>query len=231
MPMSCPPSRLVRLVRLVLLACALVVSAPLSASAQWQRLNKSVWSRVLEHEDGTRTDSKQDINTKVLEEMTFDQNGVRVKRRIFQLDDLARPRTGLLFDGRNNLLARTEYVYDEYDELKEERLFNTKGQILRRLVYGLARDGIQSRPIAFTYDPSRPDASPVRSTTNVDPVMPLDVKKSGGSAIPVAGATSSGGGIPSGSAPPARGDASTESGKGSATGEKKKKGFLWFRRK
>lgn len=200
------------------------VAGPHHAAASWKRVNH-VWSRVIEHEDGTRTESKQDINTKVLEEITFDANKVRIKRRVFQLDDLARPRSGLLFDGQNNLLARTEYVYDEYDELKEERLFNTKGQVLRRLVYGLAKDGIQSKPVAFNYDPERPDAAPTRSTTNVDPVMPLDVKRNPGSGIPIA--SGGGTGIP-GASPPSAPQADPSP---PAEGEKKKKGFLWFRRR
>lgn len=165
------------------LALCLVFLSVLGADASWKRIDQ-VWSRILEHNDGTRTESKQDINTKSLEERTF-KGQVLVKRRLFQLDDLGNPKAGLIFDGKKNLVARIQYYYDEYDELKEERLYNRKGKVIRRLVYGLDKTGLKSKPVAFTYDPNAaPGSQPTRSTEDFDPIMPLGVKTGAGSGIP-----------------------------------------------
>ncbi len=175
-----------------LVLAASLLAVPNLLAGSWTK-SENVWSRIVEHPDGTRTLSKQDIKTNTLEEATYTEGNVLVKRRLFQLDDLGNPRLAMLFDGKSNLLARTEYFYDEYGEIKEEVLFNTKGQLLRRLVYGL-NAGIDERPRAFTYDPNAPDKAPVQ-TEDAEAVMP--------SAL--APGTGGGAGIPSGRALPSSG--------------------------
>ncbi|CAN5211311.1 hypothetical protein BH23VER1_BH23VER1_26340 [soil metagenome] len=172
-----------------------VLALPSLSASSWKKVGNA-WSRIVEHADGTRTFSKQDIRTKTLEEATYSEGDVLIKRRLFQLDDLGNPRLAMLFDGRSNLLARTEYIYDEYGDLKEEVLFNTRGQLLRRLLYGLSA-GIDERPVAFTYDPNNPDGTPVE-TRNAEAVMPSAL-------APGTGAR--GAAIPSGRALPSAGRA------------------------
>jgi len=164
-------------------ALCLLLFPVLAQASGWSRQG-GAWSRIVEHKNGSHTYSKQDITTKTLTEWTKDPAGILTKKRLFSLDKRSRPRLAYLYDGRENLLARTEYLYDEYDELKEERLYNTRGQLLRRLIYGLQNGGIRSVPVAFTYDPENPDAKPVRSTERVEPIMPIDVHGGSGGGIP-----------------------------------------------
>ena len=163
-----------RSVPLIALILALVATTSVS-TAKWER-SSDIWSRVVMHDNGKRTESYQNINTRNLREETYDQNNIVVKKRLFQLDKLGRPVNALVFDGNDNVVGRVQYVYDEYETLKEERLFNVKGQLLRRLFYGLEKGGIQSKPIAFTYDPNNPDAKPMRNDKGAEPIMPLDIK-------------------------------------------------------
>ena len=62
------------------------------------------------------------------------------------------------YDGQNNLLFISEFVYDN-DELIEERVFDSKGKVVRRLLYKVKvvskLDG-RSRPALVSYQNGKP---------------------------------------------------------------------------
>ena len=124
-----------------LLAAACTASCFLAtAQAQVRRPNQEnreegIYSRTIIHPDETRTVSKQDLNNKIREKRTLDKNGILLMRSIFQLNAGGQPINGLVYDGRNRLLYRSEFVYDNASRLQEERVFGADGTPLRRLAY------------------------------------------------------------------------------------------------
>ena len=130
-----------RLAASTLLAAALSASCFLvTAQAQVRRPNQEnreegIYSRTIIHPDETRTVSKQDLNNKIREKRTLDKNGILLMKSIFQLNAGGQPINGLVYDGRNRLLYRSEFVYDNASRLQEERVFGADGTPLRRLAY------------------------------------------------------------------------------------------------
>jgi len=118
---------------------------------------EGVFSRTILHPDtdgkgGTRTEDKRDINSKILEKRTLDNRGVLLMKSLFELNASGNPVNGLVYDGRNNLLYRSEFVYDGADKLREERIFDPSGRPVRRLIYKPDPQTGEMRPAyAHTY--------------------------------------------------------------------------------
>ncbi len=117
--------------------------------------------RTVLHKDGSRTVSTQDLNARELEELTYSQRRVIVQRKRFLLDDQSRAIQGVIFDGGGDLVARVEFGFDGLGRMTEERTYNAKGEVVRRLLYRYNAMGIQSKPIAFTFDTSGAGRAPV----------------------------------------------------------------------
>ena len=56
--------------------------------------------------------SEQDLNNKFREKRTLDKNGILLMKSLFQLNAGGQPINGLVYDGRNRLLYRSEFTYD-----------------------------------------------------------------------------------------------------------------------
>jgi hypothetical protein len=131
-----------------------------TASAQIRRPSSQnddddgIYSRTIIHPDETRTVSKQDINNKIREKQTLDKNGILLMRSIFQLSSSGKPVNGLVYDGRNRLLYRSEFTYDNASRLQEERVFAADGTPVRRLIYKPDRFG-QVKPFALSFADGR----------------------------------------------------------------------------
>lgn len=115
-------------------------------------------SRTVVHKDDTYTTTRRDSNSATLIRETKRKNGTIVMRSEFVLDEFGNERKGRVFDGQGNLLFISEFVY-ERSELIEERVFNARGQIVRRLLYKLRKAGVDGRsmkPTVVTYQNGRP---------------------------------------------------------------------------
>ena len=114
-------------------------------------------SRTVVHKDGTYTTSNRDTSTRTLIRQTKRKNGTMVMRSEFVLDEFGRERKGRVFDGLGNLLFISEFIY-EGGELIEERVFDARGKIVRRLLYKtkVAGAGGKMRPTVVTYQNGRP---------------------------------------------------------------------------
>ena len=88
-------------------------------------------SRTVVHKDGTYTTTQRDRDTRILVRETKKRNNTLVMRSEFALDEKGRERKGRVYDGQNNLLFISEFVYDN-DELIEERVFDSKGKVVTR---------------------------------------------------------------------------------------------------
>ena len=80
-----------------------------------------------------------------------------------------------------NPLGSVQFGYHKVtDQLVEERQFNQKGQLVRRLFYpGALRETVSgkeygNRFVAFNYDPNDPNAKPVQSKEVVKPTKPVE---------------------------------------------------------
>lgn len=150
----------------ILIAAACTTSCFLvTAQAQVRRPNQEnreegIYSRTIIHPDETRTVSKQDLNNKIREKRTLDKNGILLMRSIFQLNAGGQPINGLVYDGRNRLLYRSEFVYDNASRLQEERVFGADGTPLRRLAYKQDSSGeMRAFALSFADGGSRSAAS------------------------------------------------------------------------
>ena len=147
-----------------------------SALAQGKR-NAEAFGRIFIHLDGTRTESFKHGDKNTIEELTY-KNDVLHVIRVFTTDSKGRTRQGVIYDGKRNPLGSILFGYDPAtDQLVEERQFNNKAQMNRRLFYPGA---IKDRPefakqfVAFTYDPDRPNAKPVQDKQPAKPTRPVD---------------------------------------------------------
>ena len=135
------------------------------------------WARKIMHYDDSNqnlegiTVAKKNPIEDTLEEKTYNRHEIMITRRKFQMDRKGRIRNGLIFDGRNNLLGRTEYGFDKWDRIQQERLYTKKGKLVRALLYRYDANGNPTKPIAYTFDPNNP-TSKKRVTTDVEPILP-----------------------------------------------------------
>mgnify|MGYP001350247189 CR=1 FL=1 len=107
-----------------------------------------IWGRAIHHSDGSYTESKQDLLTNTLEQITKSKNGVRLQRRNITLDEFGRPGEVLIYDGRDQFKYRGLQIYDALGRFSEEQIYDAKGTLIRRKVQA--------------YDP-RGDKLPTRS--------------------------------------------------------------------
>ena len=133
------------LVFAALCACASAqIRRPGSASSE-----EGVYSRTIIHPDETRTVSKQDLNNKIREKRTLDKNGILLMKSIFKLNASGNATNGLVYDGRNRLLYRSEFAYDGANRIEEERVYDAGGSLVRRLFYRADKLG-RRKPVSQT---------------------------------------------------------------------------------
>jgi len=158
-----------------LLPLILLMVPALPCPAEDKRIE--AFSRIHYHRDGTRTESLKDGTGTRIKEKTYNENSVLVFVREFETDRKGRLRNGVIYDGKKNVLGSMYYGYDSAtDQIVGERLFNAKGNIIRRLFYpGALKDPrFAKRFVAFNYDPDNPAAKPVADTKDVKPVRPVE---------------------------------------------------------
>jgi len=159
-----------RLIAITFLAVAIVSAT--TSSAQIRRSGQTnsddgIYSRTVIHPDETRTVSKQDINNKIREKRTLDKNGILLMKSIFQLNAGGQPVNGLVYDGRNRLLYRSEFTYDTASRLQEERVFGADGTPVRRLVYKPDRFG-KMKPFALSFSDGRGGSNTPTHSENLE---------------------------------------------------------------
>ncbi len=91
-----------------------------------------IWGRAIHHSDGSFTESKQDLLTNTLEQVTKSKNGVKLQRRMIMLDDFGRPGEVLIYDGRDQFKYRGLQIYDTLGRFSEEQIYDAKGTLIRR---------------------------------------------------------------------------------------------------
>lgn len=124
--------------------CALIIgfcSLPLASFAQGNPASTTVVGRTLYHKDDSRTESVRDPNTRELTEMTYNPAGQLTVKKVFLLNEKGEPIQGNVYDGRGNLVARCQCIYDEFGRRREDRLINMQGEVFQQVVHEYGKDG------------------------------------------------------------------------------------------
>ena len=156
----------------VLSAVVFLVLSPVHAQQAMD-----VWARTVLHADGSRTVSKKDSKSRIIEERTYTGDDFLLMKRLYQIDEKGNSQRGFVFDNNNNMIYRIAYAYDEIDRLREEVLYNMNGQVVRRQIYDYDHQGKPMRPKAFTFV----EAIPGNAPTSMQPAAVMEKASRSGS--------------------------------------------------
>lgn len=119
-----------------------------------------VVGRTTYYPDDSRTESVRDMNTREMTESTYNSAGQLTVKKVFLLNEKGETLQGNVYDGRGNLVARCQSIYDELGRRKEDRLINLQGQVFQQIIHGYGSDGKALQPKVINLDASRPSLRP-----------------------------------------------------------------------
>jgi len=160
------------------LISAVVIALPLRAeTSAWGRevIHYKVNPRTGKEERTGSTESNSDPARNMLTQITRDARGVELARREFIMDTRGRIRRGAIWDGQRRLLGRTEYGFDEYDRINEERTFHPGGRVVRRLLFKYDATGRRLPDKIYSWNERDPYGALVESKPAADtaPLLPI----------------------------------------------------------
>ncbi len=135
---------------LAFLLVTVTATSALRAQNVSERREGNAWVRTVMHDDGTRTVSKKDDTVKEIEKWTMSANDVLVSRSVFQVDKNGKFQRGQVFDGRGTLRYVSEFFYDSMGRQIEERVSDSRGMLVRRLIYSHDQFG-RAKPFSIAY--------------------------------------------------------------------------------
>lgn len=124
------------------------------------------------------TESESDPGRNMLTQITKDARGVVIARREFIMDSKGRIRRGAIWDGKGNLQGRTEYGFDTYDRINEERMFHASGRLIRRMLFKYDATSRRLVDKFYTWNQKDPYGPLIESKPGKDDVPLLPVQKS-----------------------------------------------------
>lgn len=142
---------------LVLIALA---GLTISSAAAEGRKASSV-ARSVYYPDGSHTECVQDFILREQTEITYNPQGIKTARKVYLLNEQGLPVQGNIYDGRDQLKARAQFLFDAFDRLSEQRMFNLQGEVFQRIVFSYDSNGRQLTPKSFTYNVKSPDMKQV----------------------------------------------------------------------
>ena len=167
--------------RAFLFILALLLGGTFAVSADtpsWGReiIHYKVSPRTGKEEKTGSTETQSDPAKNMLIQITRNGQGIEISRREFILDSKGRIRRGAIWDGQRKLLGRTEYGFDEYDRVNEERSFHASGRLIRRLLFKYDAASRRLVDRFFTWDPRNPYGPLVESKAGpneASPILPI----------------------------------------------------------
>lgn len=112
-----------------------------------------IMARSTYHPDNSHTESIVDKTTNELIESTYNAGGALITKKHYLLNERGLPTQGHVYDGRGNLVARSQVYFDEYRRAKEMRSFNLHGQCYQQVIYEYGADGKAKTPKVVNVDP------------------------------------------------------------------------------
>ena len=125
-----------------------------SASAQPAApANTPIVAKSTYHPDNSHSETVIDKTTNELTESTFNAGGALISKKHYLLNERGLPTQGHIYDGRGNLVARSQVYFDSYGRAQEMRSFNLSGQCYQQVVYEYGSDGKPKTPKVINVDP------------------------------------------------------------------------------
>jgi hypothetical protein len=141
------------------------------------------WGRMIQHYkidpktgQETLTGSTENVSDpakNMLIQITRNNQNLEISRREFLMDSKGRIRRGAIRDGKKKLIATTEYGFDSYDRVSEERTFHHSGKLLRRLIFKYDAAGRRLPEKFFIINPKNPNGPLIESKPSSDEASPL----------------------------------------------------------
>ena len=113
-----------------------------------------IFARSTYHDDKSHTESVVDKTTNELTQATYNAGGALISKKHFLLNEQGLPTQGHIYDGRGNLVARSQVYFDEFRRAKEMRSFNLQGQCYQQVIYEYGSDGKAKPPKVINVNPS-----------------------------------------------------------------------------
>ncbi len=133
-------------------------------------------SRIFRHNNGQKTYTQKMGGSKEITESVFDKNDILCGVRVFNLDDRGRISSGIIYDGRKNIMGCTKNFFDpQTGQMLQEKLYDKLGRNVRVLYYpgALKEARFAKRMVAFNIDPSNPAAAPKEVAGIAKPIVPV----------------------------------------------------------
>lgn len=105
------------------------------------------------HPDNSHSETVLDKTTNELTESTYSAGGALLSKKHYLLNERGLPTQGHIYDGRGNLVARSQVYFDEFGRAKEMRSFNLNGACYQQIIYEYGADGKAKQPKVVNVDP------------------------------------------------------------------------------
>ncbi len=119
-----------------------------------------IHGRTIYHDDKSRTESVSDPSTREMVETTYNTAGAATVKKVFLLNEKGEPLQGNVYDGRGNLIARCQSVYDEFGRRKEDRLMNLNGEVFQQVLHEYDNAGKALKPKVINLNVTTPSIRP-----------------------------------------------------------------------
>lgn len=140
-------------------AAILVLSWLVLGGEAFAQLGRII-GRTIYHEDKSRTESVSDPSTREMVETTYTADNVQTVKKVFLLNPKGEPLQGNVYDGRGNLIARCQCLYDDFGRRKEDRLMNLNGETFQQVIHEYDESGKAKTPKVINLNVSAPSIKP-----------------------------------------------------------------------
>lgn len=106
------------------------------------------------HPDNSHSETVVDKTTNELIESTYNAGGALVAKKHYLLNERGLPTQGHIYDGRGNLVARSQVYFDAYGRPQEMRTFNLSGLCYQQVIYEYDEKGNAKKPKVVNVNPS-----------------------------------------------------------------------------
>ncbi len=142
------------------IAVLLIVALSSSAFGATTGRKANAVARSVYYPDGSHTECVQDLILREQTETTYTPQGVKAAKKVYLLNEQGLPTQGNIYDGKDQLKARAQFLFDSFERLSEQRMFNLQGEVFQRIVFSYDSKGKQLTPKSYNYNVKAPDMKP-----------------------------------------------------------------------